>query len=182
MIRAVLTALCNETNLSQACLLHGRHGLGHAFVANRTIALELHLRLGVTRGLFAGDLQRPERWPLRDHAADIRWGCGFRRLDRNGGDALRAVDWPEDALEVELYEERNPAIAEAQVAEVTLHLKGVTLRARDASREMLHSINMCADEMAVQVKRHRDKRRKRRESRAAATTPPGWTGGVSPAA
>ena len=85
-------------------------------------------------------------------------------------------------LEVELYEERNPAIAEAQVAEVTLHLKGVTLRARDASREMLHSINMCADEMAVQVKRHRDKRRKRRESRAAAPTPPGWTGGVSPAA
>lgn len=91
-------------------------------------------------------------------------------------------------LEVELYEERNPAIAEAQVAEVTLHLKGVTLRARDASREMLHSINMCADEMAVQVKRHRDKRRKRRESRATAaapapaTTPPGWTGDVSPAA
>ena len=27
-------------------------------------------------------------------------------------------------------EERNPAIADSQVAEVTLHLKGVTLRAR----------------------------------------------------
>ena len=83
-------------------------------------------------------------------------------------------------LEVELYEERNPAIAEAQVAEVTLHLKGVTLRARDASREMLHSINMCADELSVQVKRHRDKRRKRRESRSAPA--PAWPGDVSPAA
>ena len=71
-------------------------------------------------------------------------------------------------LEVEVMEERNPAIAESQVAEVTLHLKGVTLRARDASREMQHSINLCADELARQVKRHRDKRRKRREARQAA--------------
>jgi putative sigma-54 modulation protein len=71
-------------------------------------------------------------------------------------------------LEVELSEERNPAIADCKVAEATLHLKGVTLRARDASPELMHSINLCADELAVQVKRHRDKRRKRRESRVAA--------------
>ena len=54
------------------------------------------------------------------------------------------------------------------VAEATLHLKGVTLRARDASPDIVHSINLCADELHIQVKRHRDKRRKRRESRAAA--------------
>ena len=71
-------------------------------------------------------------------------------------------------LEVEVAEERNPAIADSQVAEATLHLKGVTLRAHDASRDMIHSINLCAEELARQVKRHRDKRRKRRESRAAA--------------
>ena len=35
-------------------------------------------------------------------------------------------------LEIELSEERNPAIRESQVAEATLHLKGVTLRARGA--------------------------------------------------
>jgi putative sigma-54 modulation protein len=70
-------------------------------------------------------------------------------------------------LEVEVMEERNPAIADSQVAEVTLHLKGVTLRAHDASRDMIHSVNLCADELSRQVKRHRDKRRKRRESRAA---------------
>src|SRR5205807_10642650 len=75
-------------------------------------------------------------------------------------------------LEVEVFEERNPAIADSQVAEATLHLKGVTLRARDASPDIVHSVNMCADELAKQVKRHRDKRRKRRESRAAAPAPP----------
>jgi putative sigma-54 modulation protein len=57
------------------------------------------------------------------------------------------------------------------VAEATLHLKGVTLRARDASPDIAHSINLCADELAVQVKRHRDKRRNRRESRAGAVAP-----------
>ena len=80
-------------------------------------------------------------------------------------------------LEVEVMEERNPAIADSQVAEVTLHLKGVTLRASDASRDMTHSINLCAEELSRQVKRHRDKRRKRRESRAATDL----GGGVSPA-
>lgn len=83
-------------------------------------------------------------------------------------------------LEVELFEERNPAIAESQVAEATLHLKGVTLRARNCSREMRHSINMVSDELSVQVKRHRDKRRKRRESRSASK--PQVPGDVSPAA
>ena len=70
--------------------------------------------------------------------------------------------------EVELFEERNPANPDSQVAEATLHLKGVTLRAREASRDLKHSINLISDELARQVKRHRDKRRKRREQRAAA--------------
>jgi putative sigma-54 modulation protein len=47
-----------------------------------------------------------------------------------------------------------------------LHLKGVTLRAREASSDMGHSVNMLADDLARQVKRHRDKRRGRREARA----------------
>src|SRR5215212_858845 len=71
-------------------------------------------------------------------------------------------------LEVEVWEERNPSIADCWVAEVTLYLKGVTLRAHDASPDLMRSVNLCEDELAVQVKRHRDKRRKRRESRTAA--------------
>ena len=83
-------------------------------------------------------------------------------------------------LEVEVFEERNPAIADSQVAEATLHLKGVTLRSRDASPDIMHSINLCADELSVQVKRHRDKRRKRREARVVDKSP--LPGDVSPAA
>lgn len=93
-------------------------------------------------------------------------------------------------LEVELREERNRAIPDSQVAEATLHLKGVTLRAHDASPDMLRSVNLCADELARQVKRHRVKRRRRREARAAhlpGTGPerrpgPAAGGDVSPAA
>jgi putative sigma-54 modulation protein len=47
------------------------------------------------------------------------------------------------------------------------------LRAHEASRDLKHSINLISDELARQVKRHRDKRRRRREQRAAAPTPPG---------
>src|SRR5215217_8419966 len=88
-------------------------------------------------------------------------------------------------LEVELSEERNPANPDYMVAEATLYLKGVTLRARNASRDSKHSINLVADELSRQVKRHRDKRRKRRESRALAGQQPApvsdANGGAAPA-
>jgi putative sigma-54 modulation protein len=71
-------------------------------------------------------------------------------------------------LEVEIYEERNPSIADKQVAEATLYLKGVTLRASDASPDMDHSLKLVVEELARQVKRHREKRRHRREAHAAA--------------
>lgn len=69
------------------------------------------------------------------------------------------------SLEVELYEERNPAIADSEVAEATLQLKGKTLHASERSPEMLHSIHALAEDMRRQVKRHRDLRRKRQETR-----------------
>ena len=74
-------------------------------------------------------------------------------------------------MEVELREERNPAIAEPQFAAVTLYLKGVTLHAECKSRELPHAIRLCSEELARQVKRHRDKRRHRREARSAPAQP-----------
>jgi putative sigma-54 modulation protein len=85
-------------------------------------------------------------------------------------------------LEVELSQEQHPSMPFR--AEVTLRVKGTTLRACDQSRDVAHSINLVAEELAVQVKRHRDKRRKRRESRAAAAQQPGIApdaGGISAA-
>jgi len=74
-------------------------------------------------------------------------------------------------LELELSEERNPSIRESSVAEATLYLKGVTLRARDASDSMAHAIHLVADELTRQVKRHRDKRRGRRAAAKAEPRP-----------
>jgi putative sigma-54 modulation protein len=103
---------------------------------------------------------------LREHV-DKR----FQKVSKQVSDLAR--------LEIEVFEERNPANPDSHVAECTLYLKGVTLRAADASRDLRHSINMCEEELSRQVKRHRDKRRKRRESRAAAQAE--MQGGISPA-
>ena len=64
-------------------------------------------------------------------------------------------------LDVELYEERNPSIRDSQVVEATLRVKGKTLRAKEASPEMLHSIHEAAEDIRRQVKKHREKRRSR---------------------
>jgi putative sigma-54 modulation protein len=74
-------------------------------------------------------------------------------------------------MEVELSEEKNPSNPQSQVAEATLRLKGVTLRARNQSDNMIRSINEVADDLTRQVKRHRDKRRRRRETAKAAHQP-----------
>ena len=57
----------------------------------------------------------------------------------------------------------NPAIADGKVAEANLYLKGITLRAQEGSADLTHSVDLVADKLARQVKRHRDKRRRRRE-------------------
>lgn len=91
---------------------------------------------------------------LRDHVAKR-----FARTARQVSELAQ--------LEVELIEERNPSIADKYVAEATLYLKGVTLRAREASPEMVHSIHELAEDIRRQVKRHREKRRGRASTRRA---------------
>ena len=74
-------------------------------------------------------------------------------------------------LEVEVFQETNPSIPDCFVAEATLHLKGVTLRACHSDRDLNHSVHVVSEELAVQVKRHREKRRKRREARTPVGVP-----------
>ncbi|HZO61313.1 MAG TPA: ribosome-associated translation inhibitor RaiA [Solirubrobacterales bacterium] len=74
-------------------------------------------------------------------------------------------------LHVDLMEEHRE-----QIAEATLQLKGTTLRAREGSGDLMHSIDLVADKLARQVKRHREKRRGRRDGssiRGAAPQEPG---------
>ena len=68
-------------------------------------------------------------------------------------------------LDVELQVERTPRISDRMVAEATLYLKGVTLRATEASPDMLHSIHELAEDIRRQVKKHREKRRARERTR-----------------
>jgi len=83
----------------------------------------------------------------------------FRRVGKQVSDLA--------TLDVEISEERNPAIADSQVAEATLSLKGVTLRAKEASPEMAHTIHKLAEDIRRQVKKHREQRRKRPQTRRA---------------
>ena len=62
-------------------------------------------------------------------------------------------------------EERNPRVTDSQIAEATLHLKGTTVRAHEASPEMLHSIHEVAEDVRRQVKKNRELRRGRERSR-----------------
>jgi putative sigma-54 modulation protein len=65
-------------------------------------------------------------------------------------------------VEIELAVEHNPRIAESQVAEATVHLKGHTLRAREAARDMNAAIDELVDKLVRQVRDLHDKRVDRR--------------------
>ncbi len=91
---------------------------------------------------------------LREHV--------FKRFRRVGRQVSELA-----TLDIEVYEERNPSIEDSQVAEATLRLKGVTLRAREASPEIAHTIHELAEDVRRQVKKHRELRRKRTQTRKA---------------
>ena len=84
------------------------------------------------------------------------------KLDKHLNDAAR--------LELELAVEKNPSIAESQIAEGTIWTKGPVLRARESSPDMRASIDMLVEKLERQARRYRDKRRPR--SGAQGTAPP----------
>ncbi len=75
------------------------------------------------------------------------------KLDKHLNDAAR--------LELELAVEKNPSIAESQIAEGTIWTKGPVLRARESSPDMRASIDMLVEKLERQARRYRDKRRPR---------------------
>jgi putative sigma-54 modulation protein len=89
---------------------------------------------------------------LRDHVHKR-----FRRVGKQVSELA--------TLEIELSEEKNPRVADKHIAEATLHLKGTTIRAREATPEMLHSIHEAAEDVRRQVKKNRELRRGRERTR-----------------
>ncbi len=74
----------------------------------------------------------------------------LRKLERRVDDSTR--------VEVELAVEKNPSIADSQVAEATVHVKGRTLRAKETARDMKGAIDALADKLTRQVRDRHDKR------------------------
>src|SRR3954447_4701580 len=69
-------------------------------------------------------------------------------------------------LDLDVVDENVPG--DPIAAEAVLHVWGTQLRAKEVSKDAKHAINLVADNLERQVKRHRDKRRGRRDSRSAA--------------
>jgi putative sigma-54 modulation protein len=67
-------------------------------------------------------------------------------------------------VEVELAVERNPSNADNQVAEGTVWMKGQTLRAREASRDMKASIDELAEKLLRQVRDGGDRKTTKRRT------------------
>ena len=65
---------------------------------------------------------------------------------------------PATVVELELAVEKNPSIAESQVAEATVHIKGRTLRAREAAHDMKAAIDELADKLVRQIADRHDKK------------------------
>src|SRR5690242_2711492 len=66
-------------------------------------------------------------------------------------------------VEVELAVERNPSVAANQIAEATVWLKGHTLRAREATRDMKASIDELTEKLLRQIHDERDKKMRKRK-------------------
>lgn len=69
-------------------------------------------------------------------------------------------------VELELSVEKNPSIANNQVAEATIWTKGPILRARESSTDMKAAIDLMSDKLERQVKRYKDKRQRKRPGRS----------------
>ena len=89
------------------------------------------------------------------------------KLDRQLHDPTR--------VELELAVERNPSIADNQIAEATIWTKGPVLRAKESSHDMKASIDQLVDKLERQVTRYRQKRQRKSSRRDGipAELPPG---------
>jgi putative sigma-54 modulation protein len=78
-------------------------------------------------------------------------------------------------VELELAVERNPSIADNQIAEATVWTKGPILRAKESSHDMKASIDQLVDKLERQVTRYREKRQRKASRRdgIALDEPPG---------
>jgi putative sigma-54 modulation protein len=60
-------------------------------------------------------------------------------------------------VELELIVEKNPSIANPNVAEATIYTRGPVIRAKESSTDMYASIDLVTDKLQRRVKKYHDK-------------------------
>ena len=130
---------------------HGRRS--RPFV-ERSADVRHDCSVGLQRVAIHTPANRPDERSSLSHA-DRGQGTqpsGHRRAARAAStrrfDKVAKQVSPLAVLEVELCEERNPANPDNQVAEATLLPQGRDAARQEASRDLKHSINLIADELA----------------------------------
>jgi putative sigma-54 modulation protein len=71
-------------------------------------------------------------------------------------------------VELELTVEKNPSIANPNVAEATIFTRGPVIRAKESSTDMYASIDLVADKLQRRVKKYHDKMQHKNLRHAAA--------------
>jgi putative sigma-54 modulation protein len=61
------------------------------------------------------------------------------------------------SVEVNISVAKNPRIAASQVAEVTIHANGATIRAEEASEHLYASIDLVADKISRQLRKYKER-------------------------
>ena len=86
-----------------------------------------------------------------------------RRVEKRFEKIAKQVS-PAAQLEVELTEDPNPRVANSEIAEATLRLKGRTLRSRKAATNLVTAVNAAAEDLGRQVEKLKAKRSHRRDA------------------
>jgi len=88
------------------------------------------------------------------------------------GKVAKILDHMIREAEVELFVEKNRAIENSQVAEITMFTKGHVIRAKEAATDMYAAIDMATDKLERQLRKYKGKLMNRHSARAAKEAPP----------
>lgn len=82
-------------------------------------------------------------------------------------------DSDEMQVEVRLHVEKNPAVKNRDVAEVTARSKGIVVRAEEAAPDMYAAIDLVSEKLERQMRKYKTKLIDRRSGKTVVKTAPG---------
>jgi len=89
------------------------------------------------------------------------------------GRVAKIHDRDDMQVDVVLHVEKNPSNKNRDVAEVTAHMKGVTVRAEEAAPDMYAAIDLVSEKLERQMRKYKTKLVDRRNGKTVVRTAPG---------